>query len=110
MQARHGAQTNFTPAHLLHRQPPAAGLPTRPPIRELVRRTVADEATTLRDQLRESEAGKVVVLGQEAAEGFAATVDAEPLTLRPDTMYETPRPVRVIQGSVEASPFAVRST
>jgi hypothetical protein len=81
----------FATAHGL----PQANLPHRPPIRELVRRAIADETVNLQDQFRESGADTVVTLGEEAAAVFAAIVGVKPPTLRPGTTYGQPRPARI---------------
>lgn len=81
----------FTTAHDL----PQANLPHRPPIRELVRHTIADETVNLQDQFHESGADTVVTFGEEAAAVFAAIVGVKPPTLRPDTNYGQPRPARI---------------
>lgn len=58
-----------------------ADLPSRPKATELVRRAVAEEGVTLRQQLAEARAPRVVTLGQEAADVLAGIADLDPVEL-----------------------------
>jgi uracil-DNA glycosylase len=91
----------FATAHHL----PSADLPARPAVNDMVRRTVADEAGTLLEQLHESMADQVVTLGQEAADAFAKIVGADPVELRPDGTYGTPRSVSIADRRIDWVPL-----
>jgi uracil-DNA glycosylase len=91
----------FAAAHGL----PRAELPYRPRPHELIARTIADEASTLRHQLHESGAAHVVTLGQEAADAFAAIFATEQVLLRPDHTYGHHRPVIIADRRIDWLPL-----
>jgi uracil-DNA glycosylase len=91
----------FAAAHQLSQ----AELPHRPRPQDLVARTLAEEAPTLRDQLHESGARRVVTLGQEAADAFAAIFATEPVRLRPDHTYGNHRSVTIANRRIDWLPL-----
>ncbi|MGI5132978.1 hypothetical protein ACQEVB_39695 [Pseudonocardia sp. CA-107938] len=82
-----------------------AALPSRPSPTALVRRTLAEESDSLRGQLAEAAADRVITLGQEAADVFAALAAVEPVTLRPDDAYGAARTVRLGGKAVDWIPL-----
>jgi hypothetical protein len=84
---------------------PRAELPYRPRPHELIARTIAEEAATLRHKLHESGAVHVVTLGQEAADAFAAIFATERVLLRPDQTYGHHRPVIIANRRIDWLPM-----
>jgi uracil-DNA glycosylase len=94
----------YTPFAAAHGLLPAE-LPNRPSPHDLVARTVAEEAPTLFAQLHESGTTRVVTLGQEAADAFAAITATERILLRPDKTYGRPHPVSVARRHLDWLPL-----
>jgi hypothetical protein len=64
-----------------------ANLPSRPTPSALVDRTVTDEARTLREQVEEADAARIITLGQEAADVLAKLVGVDRVVLKTGETY-----------------------
>lgn len=74
---------------------PEVSLPRRPSPAGLVRQAIGEERGRLMSQVTASGADRVVTLGQEAADVFAAVCDVGAVVLRPDEHYGCLRNVRL---------------
>ncbi len=85
---------------------PLHDLPTRPPVDQLVRRSIKEEGPRLQYELRESQAPLLITLGNEALVVAAALLEGDlPSRLRADEAYGKRRRVRFGAAQLEVLPL-----